>query len=73
MAVSAVHQSFLLSYFILLSFLLFFSYCLRFLVNLHYGFSTLHFDWLLAYGLLVIALNSEVTPADNSLLLEDMM
>ena len=28
----------------------------------------LHFDWLLTYGQLVIALNSDVTPADNSFL-----
>ena len=32
----------------------------------------LHFDWLLAYGQFVIALNSDVTPADNSLLHVDM-
>ena len=43
---------------------------------MHYYYAVimhLHFDWLLAYGQFVIALNSDVTPADNSFLHLDMM
>ena len=45
---------------------------LQYLIIMHF-LLYLHFDWLLACGQYAIALNSDVTPADNSFLHVDMM